>query len=137
MAHVGNGFMGARNQLGLKGINWRRSSEEDWTYCEDLKDLIEVRLPTSDRNLITRCVDESGESIPFTLLVDLVLDIRDGSAIKNIVGELFESYVTVLTHVVNRSIALRAGGLRSSIFFPFVPRSRASQTLAQSSPRLT
>ena len=67
-------------------------------------------------------MDNSGESIPFALLIDIFLDLCDGSTIKSVVGVLSESYIAVLTHIINCSIALRAGGLRFSSFFPLVPR---------------
>ena len=56
----------------------------DRTYGEDPKDPIEVRLPTGNQIFITLHMDESGGYIPSALFGDLLLDLCDGSAIKNI-----------------------------------------------------
>ena len=55
----------------------------------------------------------------------------------SVVSQLPEGYIGGLTYVMNRFIASRTDRLRSSRFFPFVPRSRVLQILAQLSPRST
>lgn len=61
MTNVGDGYVGVHDQLGLKANGQRESSGEDCTHGEDLKDSIDVRLPTSDRIFVILCMDKSGE----------------------------------------------------------------------------
>ena len=57
---------------------------KDLTHSEDLKDPGEVQLPGGNRVLITLRVDKSGGQVSSTLFGDLILDLRDSSAIKNV-----------------------------------------------------
>ena len=47
-----------------------------------MKDPIKVGPPTSHRLLVVLCVDKSGNHTPSTLLGDVPLDLRYGSAIE-------------------------------------------------------
>ena len=104
MANLGNGGIGshdivknARNchvciycKLGL-GV-WliivtQKQHRYDRTYVEDMKDLVEVRLPGGDHFFIILCVEKSSECIPFAFLDDLPLDLRQGAAIGSIVNK--------------------------------------------------
>jgi hypothetical protein len=72
-----------------------------------------------------------------TLFGDLPLDLRNSSAVKCVIGELSKVCTTGLAHVINWFIASRTDCLRSSGFFPFIPRSSAAQMWAQFSPSST
>ena len=46
----------------------------DSTHVEDMKDSIEVLLPSGDGILITFCMEEPRGRVPFPLLDNLLLD---------------------------------------------------------------
>ena len=66
---------------------------------------VEVQLPGRNHFLITLCVDKSGKFIPPTLLDDVFLDLRYGSAIESVVSRSCITYTPELTHLVSCSIA--------------------------------
>ena len=74
--------MGVHGQLGLEGNDWRRPSEIDRTYIEDMKESVEVHPPSPDRFFVILCVDKSREWIPSTLLGNFFPDLCHGSAIE-------------------------------------------------------
>jgi hypothetical protein len=118
---------------------WRRGrpSNNCWAHVEELKTITELLLPTANLLLINTRMNKSRDCLPFTLFGDLIFDPLHGSAIKNNVGEASKPRITGLTHVANRPTALIMNGLRSSSFFPFIARVRASHTSTQASPRST
>jgi len=79
--------VGVDCQLGLREGCQEMSNRTDWTYVEDMKDPIEVPLPS--RNLIfdVRRVKESRGRIPFTPYDDLPLDLCHGSTIDRDIGK--------------------------------------------------
>ena len=52
-----------------------------------MKDPPEIRLPGSDRFLVALRVEKSRDRIPFTLLDDIPLNLRQRAMIKGIVDE--------------------------------------------------
>ena len=72
-----------------------------------MKDPIKVGPPTSHRLLVVLCVDKSGNHTLSTLLGDVPLDFRYGSAIESVVSESHRMCIPGLTHLVNSSIASR------------------------------
>ena len=52
------------------------------THVKDLKNPKKVLLPSRDLVSITLGEDESHHGIPFTLLDDLLLNLRHGSAVE-------------------------------------------------------
>ena len=53
------------------------------THVEDLKDPIQVRLPTRNLILVVPRAKESRDAAPLTLFDDLLLDFRDGPVIES------------------------------------------------------
>ena len=76
-------------------------------YFEDVVNLIEVRLPSSNF-LFVVCVEGPEERIPFATLDDVLLDFCDSPAIKSQLANFPVLFVAGSTDVVNRSTALRA-----------------------------
>ena len=56
------------------------------THVEDLKDPIQVRLPTRNLILVVPRVKKSGDAAPPTLFDDLILDFRDGTVIESAIS---------------------------------------------------
>ena len=52
------------------------------THVEDLKDPIEVLPPSGNRILVVLCMEESRDSISFTSLDDITLNLGHNSAIE-------------------------------------------------------
>jgi hypothetical protein len=65
------------------------SRDEDGTYVEDEKDLVEVRLPGRNHFLVILRVEKSRYCVPFVLLGDLPLDLRQHATAESIVSEVF------------------------------------------------
>ena len=76
-----NKRVGVDSQLSLKGGRQRMSNRIDGTYVEDLKDLVEFLLPSSDHILVVLRVEESRGRVSFSLLDGLPLDLCHSSVI--------------------------------------------------------
>jgi hypothetical protein len=107
------------------------------TYCENVKDPVEVQLPRSDRLFITLRVEKSGDRISFAQLDDLPLDLGHSSAIEALVSKPLGVHANGQTYSLSSSIASKTDGLSSSGCFPCNPRSSALHTSAQDKPSST
>jgi len=54
----------------------------DGTHVEHEKDSVEVCPPGGDHLLIILCMEKLSDCVPFALLDDLPLDIRDSSEVS-------------------------------------------------------
>jgi len=79
--------VGVDCQLGLREGCQEMSNRTDWTYVEDMKDPIEVPLPS--RNLIFDSwdVEEASGCILFALYDDLPLNLCHSSTIDRDIGK--------------------------------------------------
>ena len=80
--NLGDGYVCIYREFGLRIKSWQQLYRSNGTYVEDMKDPDEVHPPGGDRFLVVLCVEKSRECIPFTLLDDLFLDIRDSPGIR-------------------------------------------------------
>lgn len=101
-----------------------------------MKDPIEVLLPSGDRILIVLRKEESRDHISFTLLDDLLLDLRH-SPVIGLAREPPDLSMASPTHVVRYSIAPSTFWLSFPNRLPLDPRSRARHTPAQDNPSST
>ena len=83
------------------GVSLAINSNGDQTYIEDVEDPIEVQLPARDILFIAFCTEEPGNRIPSSLLDDLSLYFRHGSAIGKSGVRPLDQCIIVSTHVVN------------------------------------
>lgn len=63
-------------------------------YFEDLKNLLEIRLPSFDFLFVVR-VERSEECIPFAPLDNVPLNFCDNPAIERFVSKLSDAFVAV------------------------------------------
>jgi len=103
-----------------------RRTRSDGTHVEHEKDPVEVRPPGGDLLLIILCVKKLSGCVPFALLDDLLVDIRDCSEARPRASSMRRSKrvlhaASVLTHVVSCPIASSRDWLRSLSPFPFNP----------------
>ena len=102
-----------------------------------MKDPEKVLLPSGNLVLIALGEDESGDHISFTLFVDLLLDLSQGSAIEISVSRSLGVHITGLTHVVRSPIALSTDSLSPSVCLPFNFRPSNWHILPQARPSST
>ena len=107
MANVRNSYVGVQGQLGLEGGDQRQSSKGNRTHVEDMKDPVEVRLPSSDLVLVILRMGKSRDRVPLALFHDFPFDLHYGPVVKSTVSELLKLYVVGLTHVISCFIAIR------------------------------
>ena len=84
-----------------------------------------MAVPRRDCTLVIARMKGPRDHIPLTPLDDLSFDLAHGPAIELSVSYLFAVRIARPTHDDNCSIALTTDLLRSSMFFPSNPRSRA------------
>lgn len=70
-----------------------------------MKDSVELQPPGGDRILVGLRVEESRDSVPFTPLDDLPLDLGHSPAIETLVREWPSGCIAGQTHMVNCPIA--------------------------------
>ena len=107
------------------------------THIEDVKDPDEVLLPSRNLLFIAFRENELDDRIPFTLLDDLPLDPRQGSAIETLVSGSLAVYITRLAYTVRSPIASKTDWFSLSGRFPFNFRSSTWHTSPQARPRST
>ena len=88
MTNAGNDYTCVHREFGLEAYSQRWLYISNGTHVECKQDPVEVRLPSRNRVRITLGVDKSGDSAPFALFDDLLLDLLHSSAIQSIVSEL-------------------------------------------------
>jgi len=139
LMNISNYGMSVQGQLGLDGGQLARSEQEgDRTHIEDDEDPVELGLPSGNYLLVIPRVKKSRGRIAPALLDDLILYFRDCPGSKGMISRGTRNYGTAgPTHVVNWFIASHTDWLRSSNFFPSIPRSRALQISEQNSPSST
>lgn len=116
----------------------QQSSKSHWTHIEDVKNLVEFQLPSSNLVLIALRVENSRNMAAPPLFDGFPLNIRDGpDKVRFIVSKPAKLRTTGSTYIVNWFIASHTDGLRSFSRFPPIPLSSALQILAQSSPSST
>ena len=74
-----------------------------------MEDPVEVGPPGNNRLFIVLRVEEPRDSVSFTPLDDLPLNLGHSSAIESLVSESPKVYAAGSTHVVNCSIASSTG----------------------------
>jgi hypothetical protein len=89
------------------------------THVEDVKDPDKVLLPSSNLLLITLRENKPDDSIPFTLLDDVPLDPRQGSASEISVSGSLPERMTGPAYTVKSPIALKTDWLSPSSRLPF------------------
>jgi hypothetical protein len=89
------------------------------THVEYLKDSDKVLLPSRNLVLITLREDESGDRIPFSLLIDLPLHRNQGSVNDISVSGSRGIRITGMSHAVSSPIASRTDWLSPSTCLPF------------------
>ena len=108
---------------------------------KDLKDHVELFLPTRNRNFVHLRMEPPGDRVSFTLFDDILLDVfldLGHSPVMDIwVGGVLGIRTAGSTYMVSCSIAPSTDRLSSSGRLPFKPRSKALHTSPQDSPRLT
>ena len=73
----------------------------DRTYAKDVKDPIEVRLPSSDHFLIVLRIKEPRDWVTSAPFEDHPLDLCNSPVIKGVVSESSELRAVGLTYVAN------------------------------------
>ena len=125
----------ARSEEGMISDN---RVEADRTHVEDDEDPFKLGFPSGNGLLVIPRVEKSRGCIASTLLDDLVLYFPDSPGTKVMISRRTRNHNTAgPTHVVNWFIASHTDWLRSSNFFPFIPRLRALQISEQNSPSST
>jgi hypothetical protein len=98
---VRNSYVRGHRKLGLEVVDQLRPTRNEQAYVEDVKDPVQLQLPTGDRLLVVPCMEKSRDHVPSALFDDLLLDLRHSSATKSAICELSKLCITGLTHVVN------------------------------------
>ena len=103
-----------RRKLGYEYLRLARSDERiisddqagvHWTHAENMKNPVEVRLPTDNRLLVIPRMKKSRDCVTSALLDDLPLYFRDSPVIQNMVGRTRNRYIAGSTHAINWFIA--------------------------------
>jgi hypothetical protein len=89
------------------------------TYVEDVEDPDKILFPTHNLLLVPLRKHESDYCAPFTLLDDLPLDSRHGSAIQPLVSGSLTMFMIDMAHAFSSSIASRIDRLSPSNRLPF------------------
>jgi hypothetical protein len=79
----------------------------DGTYVEDVKNPVELQLPTGNHFFVILRLEESRDGVPPTPFDDFLLDLCHSPAIGSIVSELSKPCTADSTHVVIWFIASR------------------------------
>jgi hypothetical protein len=90
-----------------------------------MKDLVEDTSPRGNRIFVVTRAKGSRDPVPSILLDDVTLDLSHSPTIGVLTNGAPLASMVGVTHDVSCSIALRTEELRSSMLFPFKPRSRA------------
>ena len=88
MTNVGSDHTRVHRKLSLEAYSQQWLYMSNGTHVEDKKDPVEIQLPSGNCVLVTLRVEKSGDSIPSTLLDDLLQDPLHSSAVQSITSEL-------------------------------------------------
>ena len=106
-------------QSGRGLLSLRMSNGPDRTYVEDVENSEKVLLPSRYLLFVALREDESDHRISFTLLDDLLLDLRHGSAIRTLVSGSLTVPIAGLAHPVRSPIPSRTTWVSPSKLLPF------------------